>query len=251
MTRPTSNRRTAPLSERFAGYERFAGFIAGQTLARLFALVGLYTNFFQPSFKLISKERYGARTLKRYDRPLTPCQRLIDHPAVAEKVKERLRATRLQLDPLLLLSEIRAAQSALATLASPEERSKVQKDDLSQFLAKLSHLWREGEANPTRSPKRKRRIWWRTRPDPLEHIWPEVLSYLQDHPDASGMQILKVLMRDHPDAVGPKQLRTLQRRLKQWRSVMAKELVYGVVNGADGAVENVEIVRVIAPIGAR
>ena len=36
---------------RFAGYERFAGFIAGQTLARLFALVGLYTNFFQPSFK--------------------------------------------------------------------------------------------------------------------------------------------------------------------------------------------------------
>ncbi len=120
---------------RFAGYERFAGFIAGQTLARLFALVGLYTNFFQPSFKLISKQRYGARTQKRYDRPLTPCQRLLDHPAVAEKVKERLRASRSKLDPLFLLSEIRQAQSALATLASPEERSKVQKDDLSQFLS--------------------------------------------------------------------------------------------------------------------
>ena len=144
-----------------------------------------------------------------------------------------MRATRLQLDPLLLLSEIRAAQSALATLASPEESSKVQKDDLSQFLAKLSHLWRKGEANPTRRrPKRKRRIWWRTRRDPLEHVWPEVLTYLQDHPDASGTGILEVLMRNHPDAVGPKQLRTLQRRLKQWRSVMAKELVYGVVNGA-------------------
>ena len=236
---------------RFAGYERFAGLIAGQTLARLFALVGLYTNFFQPSFKLISKQRYGARTQKRYDRPLTPCQRLLDHPAVAEKVKEGLRATRLQLDPLLLLSEIRQAQSALATLASPEERSKVQKDDLSQFLAKLSHLWREGDANPTRRPKRKRRRWWRTCPDPLEHVWPAALTYLQDHPDASGMQILKVLMRDHPDAVGPKQLRTLQRRLKQWRSVMAKELVYGVVNGADGAVENAEIVSEIAPIGVK
>ncbi len=127
----------------------------------------------------------------------------------------------------------------------------MQKDDLSQFLAKLSHLWREGDANPTRRPKRKRRRWWRTCPDPFEHVWPQVLTYLQDHPDASGMQILKVLMRDHPDAVGPKQLRTLQRRLRQWRSVMAKELVYGVVNGADGAVENAEIVRVIAPIGAR
>ena len=78
-----------------------------------------------------------------------------------------------------------------------------------------------------------------------------MLSYLQDHPDASGTGILKILMRNHPDSVGPKQLRTLQRRLKQWRSVMAKELVYGVVNGADGAVENAEIVREIAPIGAK
>ena len=234
----------------FAGYERFAGLIAGQTLARLFAFVGLYTNFFQPSFKLISKERYGARTQKRYDRPQTPCQRLIDHPAVAEKIKEGLRASGSKLDPLFLLSEIRAAQSALATLAAPEERSKVQKDDLTKFLSKLSHLWREGEANPTRRRKRKPH-WWRTRKDPLEHVWPQVLTYLQDHPDASGTQILKVLMRDHPDSVGSKQLRTLQRRLKQWRSVMAKELVYGVVNGADGAVENAEIVRVIAPIGAK
>ena len=37
-------------------------------------------------------------------------------------------------------------------------------------------------------PNVKRRIWWRTRRDPLEHIWTEVLSYLQDHPDASGMR---------------------------------------------------------------
>ena len=60
-----------------------------------------------------------ARTLKRYDRTLTPCQRLLDHPAVAIKVKEGLRAFRSKLDPLFLLSEIRAAQSALAILASP------------------------------------------------------------------------------------------------------------------------------------
>ena len=78
-----------------------------------------------------------------------------------------------------------------------------------------------------------------------------MLSYLQDHPDASGTGILEVLMRNHPDAVGPKQLRTLQRRLKQWRSVMARELVYGVVNGAADTVDKVEIVHVIAPIGAK
>ena len=71
-------------------------------------------------------------------------------------------------------------------------------------LARLSHLWREGDANPTRRPKRKRRRWWRTCPDPLEHVWPEVLSYLQDHPDANGMQILKVLMRNHPTTYPPR-----------------------------------------------
>ena len=125
---------------RFAGYERFAGFIAGQTLARLFALVGLYTNFFQPSFKLISKQRYGARTQKRYDRPLTPCQRLLDHPAVAIKVKAGLRDKRSKLDPLrfLLSNEIRAAINRpqwWPPWHQPEERSKVQKDDL------ISNSW--------------------------------------------------------------------------------------------------------------
>ena len=58
-------------------------------------------------------------------------------------------------------------------------------------------------------------------------------------------------MRDHPESIGPKQLRTLQRRLKQWRSVMAKELVYGVVNGSDHGESGAEIVREIAPIGAK
>ncbi len=125
----------------------------------------------------------------------------------------------------------------------------MQREDLSQFLAKLSHLWREEEANPTRRRKRKPH-WWRTRKDPLEHVWPQVLTYLQDHPDASGTQILKVLMRDHRDSVGSKQLRTLQRRLKQWRSVMAREHVYGVVSGSDDDELGAEIVREIAPIGA-
>ena len=46
---------------RFAGYERFSGPVAGQALAKLYALVRLYVNYFQPSFKLIEKSREGAR----------------------------------------------------------------------------------------------------------------------------------------------------------------------------------------------
>src|SRR3954453_18644400 len=44
-------------------------------LARLYATVRLFVNFFQPSFKLAGKEREGARARKRYHPPVTPCER--------------------------------------------------------------------------------------------------------------------------------------------------------------------------------
>jgi hypothetical protein len=86
--------------------------IAGQALARLFALVGLYTNFFQPSFKLLARERDGSRVAKRYDRPKTPCQRMLEHPTVPVRVKESLQEICSNLDPLSLLGQIRQAQGS-------------------------------------------------------------------------------------------------------------------------------------------
>ena len=133
----------------------------------------------------------------------------------------------------------------------PKSAATYKRKTCRSSLAKLAHLWREGEANPARRAKHQRPRWWRTRPDPLENVWPQILSYLQDHPDATGTAILKVLMRDHPDEVGSKQLRTMQRRLKQWRSVMARELVYGVVDGSGDADSGTGIVREIAPVGVK
>ena len=49
---------------RFVGYERYGGPIAGQALAHLYGAVRLYVNYFQPSFKLLSKTREGARVTK-------------------------------------------------------------------------------------------------------------------------------------------------------------------------------------------
>ena len=51
---------------------------AGQALARLYATVRLFVNFFQPSFKLAEKHREGSRIIKRYLQPATPAARLID-----------------------------------------------------------------------------------------------------------------------------------------------------------------------------
>jgi hypothetical protein len=52
---------------RIVGYDRFEGADAWQTLTALYSGVRLYVNFFQPSLKLLSKARDGAKVTKKYD----------------------------------------------------------------------------------------------------------------------------------------------------------------------------------------
>ena len=65
---------------RIVGYRRYEGLEAAAELARLYATVRLFINFFQPSFKLAGKQREGARVRKRYHPPATPAQRLLTDP---------------------------------------------------------------------------------------------------------------------------------------------------------------------------
>ncbi len=167
---------------RFVGYERYTGLVAGQCLAQLFQAVRLYVNYFQPSFKLLSKVREGAKVKKFYDKPLTPCERLLAHTAIAEATKENLRMERGRLDPLGLLHRIREGQAALAALGSGDLRSGPERESLEQFLAKLPELWREGEARPTHRKAESQPRSWRTRQDPFESVWPEILMWLQKIP---------------------------------------------------------------------
>ena len=67
---------------------------------------------------------------------------------------------------------------------------------------------------------------WRTRPDPFEGVWCDVLSWLQEDPDASAVVLLGRLQEAEPDRFSRTHLRTLQRRVQQWRGIMAKKLVY-------------------------
>jgi hypothetical protein len=62
---------------RLVGYERLEGTAAAEGHNRLYAASRLFVNFFQPSFKLASKTRIGARVTKRYHPPATPCARLL------------------------------------------------------------------------------------------------------------------------------------------------------------------------------
>lgn len=57
---------------RLVGYGRFEGLESVRALTRLYAAARLHTNVLQPSFKLRSKSRIGARVVKRYHPPIPP-----------------------------------------------------------------------------------------------------------------------------------------------------------------------------------
>jgi aryl-alcohol dehydrogenase-like predicted oxidoreductase len=95
---------------RLVGYGRLSGTAATKALATLYASSRLYINFFQPSFKLKSKTRDGARVHKVYFTPATPCDRLLAYSSAGPATREKLTAQFMSLDPVRLLQEIRLAQ---------------------------------------------------------------------------------------------------------------------------------------------
>ena len=220
---------------RFVGHDRYSGQVSGQTMACLYGALRLYVNFFQPSFKLIDKTRDGSRTVKRYSQPTTPCDRLIQHDATSDEMRAALIRYRSGLDPVLLLHAIREAQSALVAATSSEVRETPHGESLSQFLAKLPRLWRQGEVRPTRAAHVPKPRHWRTRKDPFDGVWGNMLVWLQAEPDITGKALMARLHSEHPDRFSEAQLRTMQRRLKEWRGIMAKELVYAGTAAASTA----------------
>ncbi len=99
------------------GYDRYEGETAHAALLALYVPLRLYTNFFQPSVRLVSKQRDGGKVTKRYDIAQTPYDRVLAASAVAKTDKERLRMVSLTLNPAALRREIEAAQEALWRLA--------------------------------------------------------------------------------------------------------------------------------------
>jgi len=99
------------------GYRRYEGLEAAAALAQLYRALRLFVNFFQPSFKLAEKSRDGAKVKKRYHAPATPHQRLVSDPRTTEDTRCRVEAIYATLDPVRLLSEIRATQQKLVEIA--------------------------------------------------------------------------------------------------------------------------------------
>jgi len=66
----------------------------------------LMMNLFQPSVKLVSKIRVGARLRRKYDRPQTPLDRLLASGAGDPVKLETLQRLRARLDPFVLAATI-------------------------------------------------------------------------------------------------------------------------------------------------
>jgi hypothetical protein len=78
----------------------------------------LFHNFFCPSVKLLAKERIASKTIKRYDIPKTPYQRVIESPHVEESVKQKLKSQMTSLDPFALRQAIEEKLKVIFKISS-------------------------------------------------------------------------------------------------------------------------------------
>ena len=107
---------------RAVGYQRYDTEEQLQLLNELYATLRLYTNFFQPTMKLQSKQRMGSKVSKKYDVAQTPYQRVLAAPQITKQKKQQLRAKYETLNPAALKRKITRLQERLLKTTSSTKR---------------------------------------------------------------------------------------------------------------------------------
>jgi hypothetical protein len=108
---------------RLIGYDRYASKSSSECLGRIYNLVRLYINFFQPTMKLMSKTRHGAKVNKVYETALTPYQRLLKMGVLNKEKQAELAAIYRGLNPVRVLKQINDNLEQLWKLADRTNRS--------------------------------------------------------------------------------------------------------------------------------
>jgi hypothetical protein len=227
------------------GYDRFEGLLAYRQLAELYRVIRLYVNYFQPSMKLVRKTREGAKVSKFYDAARTPYQRLAVSGALDPAIQAQMKGAYQILDPVELLRQMERLQDIFWQHAQAAVRSAVTHTDKAvtpqpamqkpfdtgihrsvlqtQFdVCPLpTALSTGGDQRSRRKYRRSERAraprTWRTRKDPFDRVWTEVMHKLQLSPELTAKTIFNGLHEKYPNEFSPGQLRTLQRRVKEWR----------------------------------
>src|SRR6202049_1460032 len=108
-----SSRKMEPLCARSWGYDRLVGEHAYRQLTELYRALRLYVNCFQPSMKLLSKQRDGKKVRYVYDPAKTPLQRLLLSGILPAEKQRELNAVAQSLDPLRLFHQLFQLQKAV------------------------------------------------------------------------------------------------------------------------------------------
>jgi len=95
------------------GCARLVGVQAYQQLRKVYQVLRLVVNCFQPSLKLQAHVRQGDRVRRVYDTAQTPLQRLLASGVLSEDRQQELRERVQQIDPLTLSERLDALRYAL------------------------------------------------------------------------------------------------------------------------------------------
>lgn len=193
--------------------------------SELHGALRLFTNLFQPSFKLKSSERDGGRIKRQHHPPRKPLQRLLATGQVSEReATDQLRELQCGSDPLVVPETIRRCQDRLAVLASGEQENGLgpgaavgdrtqESRSLEVFLGDLQTLSQS-------SQPLCRKAWTRTgkgtRPDPFESDVALIEGWLREEPLRSR-DLMERLVAHNPQRYSESQMRTLQSRLRSYR----------------------------------
>lgn len=245
--------KSGSIVRRFIGYDRYESTAAHQSLSALYRVMRLYVNFFQPSMKLLSKKREGAKVIKKYDPAKTPCQRLMNSN-ISEDIKASLEAQFLSLDPMALLRQVEKLQdefwqhswkktslepllilvqgSREIPVPSPVDanlqavsmkrkevasRNSVEVPSSRMSAATSTPSAETAAQRQYRSTKKPHKPHiWRTRKNDFANVWEEIELLLEANPRISALKLLRKLQKKHPGEFTDSHRRTLQTRMKEW-----------------------------------
>ena len=109
---------------RAVGYLRYDTQQELLTLNDLYRHLRLYTNFFQPTMKLIEKTRIGSKVTKKYDKAQTPYRRVLACPDMSADNKQALKKIYATLNPAQLKRRITRLQQELYKLNAQKRSPK-------------------------------------------------------------------------------------------------------------------------------
>src|SRR2546421_10742362 len=108
-----SSQKNGAIVRQVVGYDRLVGERAYRQLTELYRALRLYVNCFQPSMKLLSKQRDGKKVRCVYDPAKTPLQRLLQSGVLPAQKQQELLEVAQALDPIRLLHQLKQLQQAV------------------------------------------------------------------------------------------------------------------------------------------